>query len=187
MLWEASVPISIPTPDVKPLVFALTIGQGSVQVLGRLKYHPACRSHPQHGTLQAPDGAAYDNQPLANLPNLPVLALKLKPLLEAQAKAREHARKTGATTRENFPTSSEPGRVNEGVAKDAKVSYKNVEHAEKIINNGAPEVVRLEAQAKAKEHARKTGATTLSNPINSSREPVNTQAIPDHCTPQVHG
>src|SRR6266446_6114420 len=33
-----------------------------------------------------------------------LLALKRKPLLAAQAKAREHARKTGATTRENFPT-----------------------------------------------------------------------------------
>jgi len=41
-------------------------------------------------------GAAYDNTLRANFPHLPVLALKRKPLLAAQAKARQHARKTSS-------------------------------------------------------------------------------------------
>ncbi len=57
-------------------------------------------------------GAACESQPKENFPHLPVLALKLKPILEAQAKARQH---TGIRPDlwENFPTppsSKEPKR-----------------------------------------------------------------------------
>jgi ParB-like chromosome segregation protein Spo0J len=71
------------------------------------------------------------------------LALKLKSQLAEQAKAKEHARKTGQTTLVNLPNSSATAiDTREIIAKLARVSGKTVDHVETILAHGAPEVVQ---------------------------------------------
>jgi|RhiMetdeSRZDD1v2_1073273.scaffolds.fasta_scaffold47679_2 ParB-like chromosome segregation protein Spo0J len=142
------------------------------------------------------------------------LALKLKSQLAEQAKAKEHARKTGQTTLVNLPNSSATAiDTREIIAKLARVSGKTVDHVETILAHGAPEVVQAARantisisaavpltglpkpnQAAALEAARKesdgkkpsaTITTAVVNRVQQTHPGVPAQAAPKKAAPKV--